>query len=152
MTDAGREPARLCTSRDQQLMAGLVDGEGAADCDRGTAGGNERFEGGVHVVLVDAARRVDEGVLGLERVSGSEPDRPDPCSLARGAKVGLRADPEDSDTADVALEQRVHRLGRRERYECDAAVVLTELARRSRRASTTPVLRPSASCEVGTTA
>ena len=49
VADAGRKPARLCALRHQELVAGLVDGEGAADRDGGTAGGGERLEGGVHV-------------------------------------------------------------------------------------------------------
>ena len=117
----------MCALRHQELVTGLVDGEGAADRDGGAAGGGERFEGGIHVVLVEAAGHVDEGVLGLERVSGGECDRADARSLARGAKVGLRADPEDSDAADVPLEQGVHGLCRRKRDERDTAAVLTEL-------------------------
>ena len=79
------------------------------------------------MLLVEAARHVDEGVLGLERVSGGERDRADARSLPRSAEVGLRADPEDPDATDVALEQRIHGLRRRERDEGDAAAVLAEL-------------------------
>ena len=101
------------------------------------------LEGGIHVTLVEAAGGVDEGVLGLERVSGGECDRSDPRSLARGAQVGLRADPEDSDTADVALEQGVHGLRRRERDQRDAAAVRRPALRGARAGpSTTPSAVP----------
>ena len=84
-------------------------------------------ERGVDVVLVEAAGGVDEGVLGLERVPGRERDGADLRPLARGAEVGRGADAEDADPADVALEQRVHRLCRREGDQRDAARGLAEL-------------------------
>ena len=48
------------------------------------------------------------------------------CACAR-AQVGLAADADDADPRDVALEQRVHRLRRREGDELDRARVGAEL-------------------------
>ena len=150
VADAGREPARLRAARDQELVARLVDGKGAADRNRGTAGRGEDLERSVHAVLVDAAGHVDEGVLGFERMPGCERDRSDPRSLAGGAEIGLRPDPENSDAPHVALEQGVHRLSRRERDERDAPAVVAELCEEVAQRSGDPSATPAASCEVGT--
>ena len=92
-------------------------------------------------------------MLGLERVPGRERDRADARALARSAQVGRGADTEDADAADVAFEQGVHGLRRREGDERDAAAVLAELVEQlAERVGDALRNAARASCEVGTTA
>ena len=60
-------------------------------------------------------------------MAGRERDGADLRPLARRAQIRRSADAEHADAADVALEQGVHRLGRREGDERDALTLLTEV-------------------------
>jgi hypothetical protein len=58
---------------------------------------------------------------------GRQPDRADLRPLACAPQVRRAGEPDDADARDVALEQRVHRLRRRERDELDARALVSEL-------------------------
>ena len=122
---ADGQPAGACTLRDGLLERRIVHGERAADRDRGTARAREPLERGIEVAV--QPRRLERFVLGLERASCRESDRSDPRALAGAAEVGCTGEPDHADAGDVALEQRVHRLGRRERDELDACPLVAEL-------------------------
>jgi hypothetical protein len=111
----------------EELGLGVVDGEGSADGDGDAAGSREPAQLRVDVLLVEAPRRVEEGVLRLERVPGRERHGADLGPLAGRAEVRRGADAEDADPSDVTLEQGVHRLRRREGDERDPAAVVAEL-------------------------
>ena len=90
-------------------------------------------------------------MLGLERVAGRERHRADLRPLARRAQVGRGADADHADAADVALEQGVHRLRRREGDERDAVARLAELGeQRPQRGGDALGDAGGRSCEVGT--
>ncbi len=127
MPHTGGQPEVVRRRSGGELVLGLVDGEGAADRDRGAAGRRERLDGGPDLGGIEPARGVEERVLGVERVSGSERDRADLRPLAGGAEIRLGTDPEHADSSDVSLEQGVHRLGGREGDERDAAAFVPEL-------------------------
>ena len=127
VADARGQSACVGAACGQELGVGVVDGEGAADGDGDAAGRDQGVQCGVHLLLVEAAGRVDERVLGLECVARRERDGADLRSLACRAQVGRGTDAEHADAADVALEQGVHRLRRREGHQRDALPRLAEL-------------------------
>ena len=170
--DCGADRARLEPVGAAQLVAGaggearvahaggrevlvlrVVDRQRAAHRDRRAAGGGERGHGRLDVHPPEAAGRVHECVLRLEPPAGRERNVADPCPLAGAAEVRRGADPEHADPADVALEQRVHRLRGGEGDERDAPPVVTELVEEPGERARDPLgdAAWSAPCEVGTT-
>ena len=87
----------------------------------------EPVERGVDAVGIEAAGRVEEGVLGVQDAAGRELEVADLRALAREAQLRLDADADHADARDVALEQRVHGLRRRVRDELDAVAVVLEV-------------------------
>ena len=136
MAGTDRQTALAGAGGDRALVLGHVDGERAADRHRRGPGAREAIEDDVDVVLVEAARRVEERVLGVQHAPGSEPDVAHARAPAGQAQLGLGADADHADARDVALEQRVHRLRRRIGDELDALAVVAELGeQRVQRAS-----------------
>ena len=124
---AHRQAALARARGDEPLVLGRVDGERAADGERRAARSLHPVEDGVDTLGVEAAGRVEEGVLGVQHAAGGELEVADAGALAGQPQLGLGADADDPDARDVALEQRVHRLRRRVGDELDAVAVLAEL-------------------------
>ena len=118
---AGGKPARERPLGDEPLVGRSVDCESAADGYSGAARLREPLERRVDFGLREPMRRVEEFVLGRERAARSELDLADLGPFARRPEIGCCSDTDHPDTRDVALEERVHRLGRREADERDAA-------------------------------
>ena len=111
------------TFGDETLRVRIVDGEGGAHGDSTTPLSREPEQRGVERVPVDPARRIQEGVRGLELPVRRETDRPDPRAFAGRPQIRLLAEAEHTDTAHVALQERVHRLRGRERDQLDRVPV-----------------------------
>ena len=127
MAGADRQPALAGAVGDEPLVLGGVDRERAAHGERGAARLRQAVERRVDVRDVEAARRVEEGVLGVQHAAGRELEVADLRALAREPQLGLDADADHADTGDVALEQRVHRLRRGVGDELDAVAVVLEV-------------------------
>jgi hypothetical protein len=121
------QPALAGARGHRALVLGHVDREGAADRQRGAPGGLQAVEGGVDVGGVEAAGRVEERVLGVQRAPRRELEVADLRALAGEAQLGLGADADHADARDVALEQRVHRLRGRVGDELDPVAVRAEV-------------------------
>ena len=142
---AGR-PRSRARSATSALVLGRVDRERAADRDRACSrplrarrarrrrAASSRPRGGV-----------EEGVLGVQRRARARArGRRRACACARARRSGSAPMPITPTRRDVALEQRVHRLRRREGDELDARARRRRARRAAARsASATPSATPS---------